>query len=253
VAWSFSFDRETQPLRRPENCRWPSLELTGDGVKLVCFRKRDQFAVGLHRPVAVYKFLGHDVTPAHSTASEGCGQWLRASSLQSGQASSFRPIPGAMRMRRKSEGNRRGNRSKYSCAGLRAALRSRVSWMKGSRGTSGERLHNPRRGGMRGALPLHQPYGRWSREQPRRRSATVSQADVRSASEAEPSIKTECRLHLTVPSMRPPVAPPAGFPEVPTVCDPMGAPPALRAQNCIKRDLYFSERYRATKPYPRAP
>src|ERR1700729_4465128 len=27
--------------------------------------------------------------------------------------------------------------------------------------------------------------------------------------------------------MRPPVAPPAGLPEVPTVCDPIGAPPAL--------------------------
>jgi hypothetical protein len=33
----------------------------------------------------------------------------------------------------------------------------------------------------------------------------------------------------TVPSMRPPVAPPAGLPEVPTVCDPIGAPPALEA------------------------
>jgi hypothetical protein len=31
----------------------------------------------------------------------------------------------------------------------------------------------------------------------------------------------------TVPSMRPPVAPPAGLPEVPTVVEPIGAPPPL--------------------------
>jgi hypothetical protein len=32
---------------------------------------------------------------------------------------------------------------------------------------------------------------------------------------------------VTVPSIRPPVAPPAGFPAVPTVVDPNGAPPAV--------------------------
>jgi hypothetical protein len=32
---------------------------------------------------------------------------------------------------------------------------------------------------------------------------------------------------VTVPSMRPPTAPPAGLPAVPTVVDPVGAPPAV--------------------------
>jgi hypothetical protein len=35
---------------------------------------------------------------------------------------------------------------------------------------------------------------------------------------------------VTVPSMRPPTAPPAGFPAVPTVVEPMGAPPALEVE-----------------------
>src|SRR3984893_3224189 len=32
---------------------------------------------------------------------------------------------------------------------------------------------------------------------------------------------------VTVPSMRPPTAPPAGLPTVPTVVEPRGAPPAV--------------------------
>jgi hypothetical protein len=40
---------------------------------------------------------------------------------------------------------------------------------------------------------------------------------------SSPCIAGPC---VTVPSMRPPVAPPAGFPAVPTVVDPNGAPPA---------------------------
>jgi hypothetical protein len=35
---------------------------------------------------------------------------------------------------------------------------------------------------------------------------------------------------VAVPSMRPPTAPPAGFPAVPTVVEPMGTPPALEVE-----------------------
>jgi hypothetical protein len=58
-----------------------------------------------HAPGPVLFILRSPAT--HSIAAAGNWQYLRTAGLQSGQASNFRPIPGAMRMRRKSEGNRR--------------------------------------------------------------------------------------------------------------------------------------------------